>query len=125
MAADEAEGAERSLLIAWTRHHAGDLQGALDEAATGLESHPDHVGLLEQAAWITGSLHRGEESMRFAQRLDALSHPSAPAFVEDASELLSVSEEVRAAKTRAKWVLGLVSALAILIGRWGMGSASS
>lgn len=118
-AAQGAEGPERSLLITWTRHHAGDLQGALAEAAAGLVAHPENVLLLEQATWISASLHRGRESMAYAQRLQLLGHPSASTYIADARALLLVTEEVRSARIRSHVLLGACSLLALLVAWWG------
>ncbi|MBJ01663.1 MAG: hypothetical protein CMK00_02190 [Planctomycetes bacterium] len=125
VAASGAEEPERSLLFTWTRHHAGDLYGALAEATTGLAAHPEHVGLLEQAAWISASLHRAEESMGYAERLEGLGHPTASAFVSDARELLDVKEEVSRAQDRANILLAAFALLAVSVSAWGARAVSS
>ena len=111
------EGAEGAWLSAWTRHHGGDLIGALEVAEDGLERNPDHAQLLEQAAWLSASLHRGVESMGYAERLASLGHSSADQFIADAEAVLVVSDEIGAAEDRATLLL-IVSALAALSAAW-------
>ena len=99
--ASATEGAEGAWLSAYTRRHGGDFMGALEVAEVGLERHPDHVQLLEQAAWLSASLHRGAESMGYAEHLAYLGHSSADQFIADAEVVLVVSDEVEAAEDMA------------------------
>jgi len=120
--ASTAEGAEREWLIAWTRHHGGDLSGALEGAEVGLGQYPDDPRLLEQAAWLTASLHRGVESMAYAERLSALGHPSAAEFMADAEAALQVTGEVRNAEVRSWLILGGCLLAAMLVAWFGLRS---
>ena len=120
-AADLAHGAERDLLLTWTRHQAGDLTGALAQARAGLTEHPQDAALLEQASWLSTSLFLGEEALGYAKRLSEIGHQASPRLLTEAQAVVSVEDELEASVAMAMWVLGLVGAALLGLTAYGMG----
>lgn len=72
--ADEPDPLRRVQTEVWVLHQSGDLEGALAAALRALDSAPppEDAWLLEQAAWIAVTLHRGPLARRLAERRLAL-----------------------------------------------------
>ena len=121
----EAPAEESVVLEVWTRHHAGDLAGALERAQEGLEEMPDHKGLLEQAAYLSASLYRGTESLNFAERLTQLGDPRGAALAEEARTLLDIEDDVGRGRAIARALLLAFSLVACALGWWGMRPAKA
>ncbi len=68
-ASQEADPLRRRQAAVHTRHHAGDLRGALSEAAAGLAEAPGDPWLLEQAAFLAVSLNEGPRGLAWAEDL--------------------------------------------------------
>ena len=123
-AARALQGEEGASLEVWARHHAGDLSGALDLAERALLDSPQHVALLEQAAYLSASLLRGPESLSYTKRLSKLEHPNAAVLEADAQALMHRDAEVARGRGLA---ISLVAAFTLLAGGlalWGARPAS-
>lgn len=70
-AAQEPDPLRRRQAAIHARHHAGDLRGALAEAAAGLVESPGDPWLLEQAAFLAVSLNEGPRALAWAEELVA------------------------------------------------------
>jgi hypothetical protein len=68
-AAAEPDVLRRAQAQVHVRHHAGDLQGALQAALDGLVEVPADPWLLEQATFVAVSLNQGALAWELAERL--------------------------------------------------------
>ena len=112
-----APGGERPVLETWVRHQAGDLSGALASARSGLADAPDDLRLLEQAAYICGSLMLAEESLDYSERMLALGDGRGRALREHALELMAKRGEVQRSVLLSYGVIGAAALALVIVGR--------
>ena len=117
------QGADGLALEVWVRHHAGDLTGALELAERTLAEDPNHAGMLEQASYLSASLFRGADALRYADRLSAQGHPRAPELKADAQALLLREAEVRGGRQLALFIVAGFALLSAGLLRWAVGQA--
>ena len=122
-ASREDPGPGGRALEVWVRHHAGDLTGALELAQVSLAEEPDHAEMLEQASYLSASLFRGADALRYADRLSAQGHPRAAELKADAQDLLRREAEVRGGRQLALFIVGAFALLAAALLRWSIPQA--
>lgn len=117
-ASREDEGSDGLALEVWVRHQAGDLTGALELAEGAMVEDPNHAGMLEQASYLSASLFRGADALRYADRLSAQGHPRAPELKADAEALLLREAEVEGGRQLALFIVAAFALLSGLLVRW-------
>lgn len=115
-------GADRASLETWLRHQAGDLAGALSSARAGLEQAPSDLRLLEQAAFICGSLMLAEEALDYSERMLALGDARGGDLREHALELMAERERVERSVLLSYGVIAAAALGSILLGRSALSS---
>ena len=122
-ASREDRGSSALALEVWVRHHAGDLTGALELAQASLAEEPDQPEMLEQASYLSASLFRGADALRYADRLSAQGHPRAAELKADAQALLRREAEVRGGRQFALFIVVAFALLAAGLLRWSIPQA--
>ena len=127
-AAQDSDPVRRRQAAVHTRHHAGDLRGALNEAAAGLAEVPGDPWLLEQAAFLAVSLNEGPRALVWAEELvqvvetragsDDVARARARDLRDQAREAAERTIERGVALGRAKTVAGLGLLGALLALTW-------
>ena len=112
-----AADGEKAVLETWVRHQAGDLAGALASARSGLLDAPEDLRLLEQAAYICGSLMLAEESLDYSERMLALGDSRGAALREHALQLMAERGEVQRSVLLSYGVIA-AAALALTLVGW-------